>query len=247
MILPLPPKRFETDEAGRIVYPVDNGEPLANDTEHFRWISFLKNGLENWFSGRGDVFVAGDLLWYPIEGRPDISKAPDVMVVLNHPAGPRSSYKQWEESRRPPNVVFEFVSKTNTATDILDKLEFYSDMGCDEFFVYDYQRGTFRAFFRNGHGLTQVHPAADGTWSSPLLGMTFGLNQDGRLWVRRPDGRLMETEQEAYARAEAEAQRAQAEAQRAQTEAQRAAAEAERAERLAAKLRELGIDPASLE
>ena len=232
MILPLPPKKFETDQAGRIIYPVDNGEPFANDTEHFRWINFLKDGLDKWFHGREDVFVAADLLWYPIEGRPDISKAPDVMVVLNHPAGSRSSYLQWQENGRPPNVVFVFISKVSTAAELLEKQDFYSDMGCDEFFLYDYHRGILRAYSRGAHGLNQVSANPDGTWSSPLLGMTFGLDGSGQLWVRRPDGRLMESVQEVYSRAEAEAQRAQA--------------EAERAERLAAKLRELGIDPSSV-
>jgi len=45
--------------------------------------------------------------------------------------------------------------------------------------------------------------------------MKFGLDERGRLWVRRPDGKLMETQREI----------------------------AKRAERLAAKLRESGVDP----
>jgi hypothetical protein len=47
-------------------------------------------------------------------------------------------------------------------------------------------------------------------------------------------------------RATAEAQRATAEALRASTETRRAAAEAQRADALAAKLRELGVDPDSI-
>ena len=237
MIPPPPATKFETDKAGQLIYPVDNGEPLSNDTEHLKWITFVKNGLDDWFGDRGDVFVAADLLWYPVEGRPDISKAPDVMVVLDHPAGDRPSYKQWEENGRAPNVVFEFISRSNTADEMMDKLEFYSEMGCDEFFVYDYRRGKLSVFRRNGgSGLSQKAPDADGTVVSPLLGMTFGLDERGRLWVRRPDGQLMETQREIAKRAEAEAQRAEAESQRAEAEAQRA-------ERLAAKLRELGVDP----
>jgi Uma2 family endonuclease len=204
MVLPIAPPKFETDAAGRIIYPVDNGEPLSNDTEHLKWITFLKNGLEDWFADREDVFVAADLLWYPVEGRPDISKAPDVMVVLDHPAGDRSSYKQWEEQGRPPNVVFEFLSKSNTAEEILDKLEFYSAMGCDEFFVYDYRKGKFHAYLREGgRGLSFVPLTENGTSRSPLLGVTFGLDEAGKLWVRRPDGLLMETQREIRLRAEA--------------------------------------------
>ncbi len=241
MIIAPPTQRFETDKAGRILYPVDNGEPLSNDTEHLRWITFLKNGLEDWFADRDDVFIAADLLWYPLEKRPDICKAPDVMVVLDHPAGPRSSYMQWEEKGRAPQVVFEFLSKSNTASEMMEKLDFYSDFGCEEYYIYDYQRGTFRAHRRQpgGDDLPKANAEADGTWRSPLLGMTFGLSEDGKLWVRRPDSTLMESQRQIAKRAEAETKRAEAETKRAEIEKKRA-------EALAKKLRELGIDPDSI-
>lgn len=219
MTLPPPPAKFETDPAGRIVYPVDNGEPLSNDTEHLEWINFVKDGLDDWFAGRDDVFVAADLLWYPVEGRPDISKAPDVMVVIGRPAGHRSCYQQWEEGGQPPQVVFEFVSRSNTVGEMFDKLEFYSAMGCEEFFVYDYRRGKLSLFRRDGgSGLAQGQAGEDGAFESKALGMRFGLDEDGDLWVIRPDGRPFETRRELLKRAES----------------------------LAAKLRELGIDPDSL-
>ncbi len=230
MILPPPTTPFETDKAGQIVYPVDNGEPLSNDTEHLNWISFIKHGLEDWFENRDDVFIAADLLWYPVEGRPDISKAPDVMVVLNHPAGPRDSYKQWQENNRPPNVVFEFISKSNTADEMMDKLDFYSEMGCDEFIIYDYRRGKFSFFHRRaGDGLSKKAAEPGGAWKSAVLGMVFGLDEQGKLWARRPDGKRVETHREIVARAEAAAKQAEA--------------EAAKAARLAERLRELGVDP----
>jgi Uma2 family endonuclease len=179
-----------------------------------------------------NVAVAADLWWYPMEGRPDISKAPDVMVVLDHRAGERLSYKQGEENGRPPNVVFEFISKSNPADEMIDKLEFYSEMGCDEFFIDDYQRGSFHAFRRKGGPSLVQRPAdPDGVWHSRSLGMTFGLDAHGRLWVRRPDGKLMESQRELARRADAATQRADEQAQR--------------AERSAAKLRALGVDPES--
>jgi Uma2 family endonuclease len=234
MILSPPTTRFETDKAGQIIYPVDNGEPLSNDTEHFQWITFVLQGLVDWLSGRREAFITGDVLWYPVEGRPDICKAPDVMVVLDHPDGPRSSYKQWEENNRPPQVVFEFLSKSNTVPEMMDKLDFYSDFGCEEFYTYDYQRGTFVAFqqLEGSKGLTKMKPGKDSTWHSPLLDVTFGLDAKGKLWVRRGDGMLVESHRQIVQKAEAEAKRAEA--------------EAKRAEALAQKLRELGVDPDSL-
>lgn len=240
MILPPPPTKFETDPAGRIIYPVDNGEPLSNDTEHLDWINFVKDGLDDWFADREDVFVAADLLWYPVEGRPDICKAPDVMVALGRPDGPRSCYQQWEEDGQPPQVVFEFISRSNTADEMMDKLDFYSAMGCEEFFIYDYRRGKLHLFRRDGGpGLAQSQANDDGAFESKVLGMSFGLDSNGALWVRRPDGRAFETRRELLRRADHEARRAEEEAKRAEEEAKRAAV-------LAAKLKELGIDPDSL-
>lgn len=248
MILSPPSVPFETDKAGQIIYPVDNGEPLSNDTEHLRWINFVFLGLQDWFGDRDDVFVAADLLWYPVDGRPDICKAPDIMVVLDHPAGPRPSYMQWKENGRPPQVVFEFLSSSNTAREMMEKLDFYSDHGCLEYYIYDYQKGTFAAYERpaGGDQLIKVKSAADHSWTSAMLGCVFGLSSTGKLWVKRPDGRFMESQHEIWQRAEAESKRAEAEARRAEVESKRAEAESKRAEALARKLRELGVDPDQL-
>jgi hypothetical protein len=69
-------------------------------------------------------------------------------------------------------------------------------------------------------------------WTSPLLGISFWLTQDGGLGIRLPDGRLARSHEELLHDWRAE----QASA----------LAERERADRLAAKLRELGLDPDAL-
>src|SRR5271165_537158 len=76
-----------------IVYPESDGKPMAENTLQFQWIVTIKEGLAREFSARPDVFVAGDLLWYPVEGRPDICAAPDAMVAIGRPAGFRGCYK----------------------------------------------------------------------------------------------------------------------------------------------------------
>jgi len=48
-----------------IEYPDDDGEPMADNTLQFKWIVLIKDGLEHRFQDDPDVFVAGDLLWYP--------------------------------------------------------------------------------------------------------------------------------------------------------------------------------------
>ena len=59
-----------------IVYPDSDGKPMAENTLQFRWIVTIKEGLEQAFRHRPDVFVAGDLLWYPVEGKPRYAPPP---------------------------------------------------------------------------------------------------------------------------------------------------------------------------
>ena len=52
-----------------IIYPTSDGKPMAENTLQFEWIVLIKENCERLFADRSDVFVAGDLLWYPVEGR----------------------------------------------------------------------------------------------------------------------------------------------------------------------------------
>ncbi len=61
----------------QIIYPDSDGQPMAENTLQFRWIVTIKEGLERVYRHRPDVFVAGDLLWYPVVGHPEICQAPD--------------------------------------------------------------------------------------------------------------------------------------------------------------------------
>lgn len=67
---------------------------MADNTVQYECIVTLKGNLELLFADDLDVFVPGDLLWYPVDYRPDIRQAFDVMVVFGRPRGHRGSYKQ---------------------------------------------------------------------------------------------------------------------------------------------------------
>jgi Uma2 family endonuclease len=54
-----------------IIYPDSDGQPMADNTQQFRWIVLLKENLECLFAADPQVFVAGDFLWYPVEDHPD--------------------------------------------------------------------------------------------------------------------------------------------------------------------------------
>jgi len=83
--------------APNIIYPDSDGQPMADNTQQFRWIVLIKENLELIFAESADVFVAGDLLRYPVEGHPEIRVAPDVLVAFGRAKGDRGSYQQWHE------------------------------------------------------------------------------------------------------------------------------------------------------
>ena len=117
-----------------VIYPDSDGQPMADNTLQFRWIVLIKENLECVFRDAPDVFVAGDLLWYPVEGRPDIRVAPDVMVVFGRPKGERGSYRQWQEGNIAPQVVFEILSPGNTLKEMV-----YEDLVAERIAIDSYR------------------------------------------------------------------------------------------------------------
>src|SRR5918997_7065103 len=120
-----------------LIYPDSDGQPMADNTKQFRWIVVIKENLELLFAAIADVFVAGDLLWYPIEGDNKTRQAPDVMVAFGRPKGDRGSYQQWVEDNIAPQVVFEILSPGNRLKEMTKKLQFYERYGVEEYYIYD--------------------------------------------------------------------------------------------------------------
>ncbi len=224
-----------------LLYPDSDGQPMSDNTKQFRWIVVLKENLEILFADRSDVFVAGDLLWYAVEGRPEIRVAPDTMVVLGRAKGDRGSYKQWQEDNIAPQVVFEILSPGNTVLEMSRKLLFYQRYGVLEYYVFDPDRLNLAGYIRTegGNGLEEI--AQMQGWVSPLLSIRFELMEED-LTVYRPDGARFLTSVELHERAEQEYQRAEQEYQRAEQEYQRADTAQDEVRRLTARLQELGVD-----
>jgi Uma2 family endonuclease len=195
-----------------IIYPDSDGQPMADNTQQFRWIVLIKENLECLFAQNAEVFVAGDLLWYPVEGRPDIRVAPDVFVVFGRPKGDRGSYRQWVEENIVPEVVFEILSPGNTFKEMTNKLQFYERYGVEEYYIYDPDRNHLTGLQRQEGNLTFLENVSD--WTSPRLGIRFVLEAD-TLVIYYPDGQPFLTTVEVAQRAEQEKQRAEQEKQRA--------------------------------
>ncbi len=202
-----------------IEYPDSDGLPMSDNTLQFQWIVTLQGGLDALFRDDPDVFVAGDLLWYPVEGDNTVRAAPDVLVVFGRPKGYRGSYKQWEEDGIAPQVVFEVLSPHNRVGEMVAKFQFYDRFGVEEYYLFDPDRIDLSGWIRRGDDLVAIDQA-DG-WTSPRLGVRFDLSS-GDLQVFGADGQPFVTYVEVFEQRDRERQRA---------------------ERLAAQLRALGVEP----
>ncbi len=176
------------------------------------------------------MFVACDLLWYPVQGDPATRIGPDVMVVFGRPKGRRGSYKQWEEGNLPPHVVFEVLAPGNRPGEMDHKFRFYEQYGVEEYYVYDPDDGSLEGWLRVGNHLEAIPQMAG--YVSPRLGIRFdpGKGPDN-LRIFRPDGERFVTFDELDEKLAAEEQRAEKEQQRAEKEQQRAEKEQQRAEK----------------
>jgi Uma2 family endonuclease len=209
----------QTPIATDILYPDSDGKPMADNTIQYGWIVRLVTNLKRLLKDQV-AFVAGDLLWYPVkvDAPPAPAQAPDVMVVLGRPAGDRGSYKQWEEDNIAPQVVFEILSPSNSAREMLAKQSFYKEHGVLEMFFYDPDSRDFWGLVRS-RADQDFSPitAINFPWFSPTLGIRFEQSEDG-LMVFYPDGELFKDP----------------------------GAFIEERDRAFAKLRELGVDPEQL-
>ena len=205
-----------------IIYPESDGQPMADNTRQFRYIVTIHGGIAALFADRPDVFVAGDLLWYPVEGNNTLRAAPDIMVVFGRPPGDRGSYMQWREDEIAPQVVFEVLSPGNTIPEMTRKFRFYERYGVEEYYLFDPDRGELSGWMRQGGALEEI-PEMQG-WVSPRLGIRFTV-EGSELVLYRPDSVRFATFVELQHQVEAERKRAEAERERVEAERKRAEAE----------------------
>lgn len=225
------------------VYPESDGKPMADSTLQYRWIVTIKENLDALLA---DAFVAADLLWYPVQGDIYISQAPDVMVAFGRPKGERRSYKQWVEDGVAPQVVFEILSHSNSAADMQEKLAFYERYQVQEYYIYDPDKDKFSGYLRKDGTLERISIDNSIGWQSPLLKVSFKPKDIGSLAIYYPDGRPFLTVAQLMAMALSAEQRAEDAEQRAQSAKQQAEDAKQLSQRLADKLRALGINPDAL-
>ncbi len=228
------------------LYPEDDGNPLAENTLQLRIIFTIVGGLKALYRNDRNVFIAGDLLWYPVKGNPKIRQAPDVMVVFGRPQGERRSYLQWREENIPPQVTFEIASQSNTRAELeVDKRDFYQQYGAEEYYVFYPLQKRLKGWLREGNQLVEI-PQMQG-WESPRLQLRFH-QEENEVYLYRRDGERLRDYPEVMAqleelRQELEEERQQSQIYRQQLQQEQEQSQAYRQQRNTAilKLLELGL------
>lgn len=213
-------------------------EPEMESDLHLRQMLLLISCLDMLWQDRNDFYASGNMTVYysPKKIKTRDFRGPDFMVALNTERYPRKSWVVWEEEGKYPNVIVEILSDSTAQVDRTTKKELYQNtFRTPEYFWVDPDTQEFAGFILAGGTYQPIAPnEVDHLWSQQLQ-LFLGI-YSSQLRYFTPEGQLVPTPIEAAQEAQRNAQEAQQNAQEAQ----------QQNDRLAAKLRELGVDPNTL-
>jgi Uma2 family endonuclease len=217
--------------------PCDDGEPMETQ-RHKMQMDLLIEVLYPWLEQRDNGYVGGNMFVYysSHQLKNQDFRGPDFFAVLDVPKGERKSWVVWDEGKAP-DVIIELLSESTAQQDkTIKKLIYQNQMRIPEYFWYDpfapddwqgFQLvgGFYQALnLINDHYVSEKLNLALVRWSGDYEGVEA-------VWLRwvTLDGKLLPTKSERLRQAEDREEQAQAQA-----------------EKLAAKLREMGINPDNL-
>ncbi len=219
-----------TTSTASIHYPTGDGQPVAETYVHFWAIATLAQVLTQYLASQptpqprpryreqpGTV-LANQFMYYA-QDLPRLRVAPDVMVIFDVAPGGRDSYKIWEEGQIPA-VIFEVTSPKTHEQDQYFKRELYEQMGVPEYWLFD-PKGEWMAEQLRGYRLIGEEYVVNPEPISHQLGLRLVVAATSLNFYRLGDGDKLLTLPEM---------------------AQQAELERQQAERLAQRLRELGVD-----
>jgi Uma2 family endonuclease len=224
----LNPSAWDPSDWADIVLPPsapESEEPPMESDLHLRQMLLLIECLDAWWQDRQDAYWAGNMSVYysPRQIKNREFKGPDFFVVLGTDRRPRKSWTVWEEEGKYPNLIVELLSQSTANIDRELKKQLYQDtFRTPEYFWFDPESLEFAGFTLVGGHYQPIEVNAQGWLWSQQLELFLGVHER-KLRFFTPDGRLILTglEQSAQLRQEND--------------------------RLTAKLRELGIDPQTLQ
>ncbi|MBE9076800.1 Uma2 family endonuclease [Romeria aff. gracilis LEGE 07310] len=225
------PAQSDPAQLDGIVFPLGDlysDEPPLESSLHLRQIMLLLTCLDWLWKDRTDYFSAGNLTIYysPHQRKSEDFRGPDFFCVLDAEKRPRKSWVVWEEGGKYPNIIIELLSDSTAKTDRGLKKQIYQDIfRTPDYFWFDPDSLEFKGFHLLDGTYHELQPNQQGHLWSQQLGLYLGVYEQALRYFTA-EGELIPTPEES--------------AELAQTAAE---AERQRSERLAAKLRELGVNP----
>ncbi|MBD2327398.1 Uma2 family endonuclease [Alkalinema sp. FACHB-956] len=216
----------DSDWKDVVVPPGDlySDEPPLESSLHLQQLVLLLKCLEWLWRDRTDYFCAGNLTIYysPRQRKSEDFRGPDFFVVLGAEKRPRKSWVVWEENGQYPHVIVELLSDSTATTDRGFKKQLYQDtFRTLDYFWFDPESLEFQGFHLVDGQYEAIVPNAAGLLWSQQLGLYLGVYEQ-QLRFFTASGELVLTPEESHDRL------------------------TESHDRLAAKLRELGVDPDAL-
>ena len=233
------------DIAEDVIFPpgdLYSDEPPVETELHLEQIMLLLQCLKWLWRDRNDFYTAGNLTIYysPNQRKSEFFRGPDFFVVLDTERKTRKSWVVWEEDGRYPNVIVEILSPSTADTDKDYKKKLYQNtFRTYDYFWFDPYSLEFAGFHLVDGKYQPLEPNNQGHLWSQQLGLSIGIHQ-GLLRFFTPEGQLVPTPEET---AESERQQKELAEETAESERQQKELAQQKAEKLAAKLREMNIDP----
>ena len=215
-----PPEDIQED----VIFPdgdLYSDEPPVETELHLEQIMLLLKCLKWLWRDRNDFYAAGNLTIYysPRQRKSEKFRGPDFFVVLGTERKTRKSWVVWEEDGKYPNVIIEILSPKTADTDQGFKKQLYQDtFRTYDYFWFDPDSLEFAGFHLVDGEYQALLANERGHLWSQQLGLCLGIDR-GLLRFFTPEGQLVPTPEEVADR------------------------QTQRAERLAAKLRELNVNP----
>ncbi|MEG4418022.1 Uma2 family endonuclease [Microcoleus sp. LAD1_D5] len=229
---------LEQEIPENFIFPPGDLESDEHSVEtelHLRQIILLLQCLEGLWRDRNNFYAAGNLTIYYCSKQLTSKdfRGSDFFVVLGTERKTRKSWVVWDEDGKYPNIIVEILSPKTADIDKNFKKQLYQDtFRTHDYFWFDPETLELAGFHLVDGEYEAIAPNEFGHLRSQQLDLSLGIC-GGKLRFFTAEGELAPTPEEV----------AETETQRAGQEAQRAGQEAQRADRLAAKLRELNIDP----
>ncbi len=199
-------------EDKEIIYPEQREDDIGETSIHAKLVNRLVQMLLYFFEHRDDVFVSPNMNLYYEEGNSNKWYAPDILIAFGVTKHERSSYQIWKENVSP-QVIFEVSSERTWKTDISEKLEIYSQVGVEEYYILDpefaYLPAAILAFHRQDERLLTAPVNDDRIFSSRLELEIVRTENNFRLFDRQANVFLRTLEE-----AEVEVERLKAEIER---------------------------------